>query len=205
MATQTGRINQSIAIGGLTFSGSITRTAEGVLTQVVDLAAGHAGAISATGVYGLATGHGILDTDTVDVHWTDPSDGTHKCRRGLAVDTSAANAITFDNDPAAEGDALPAEDTAVVVSVQTEIECAFSGDDLLMIALRASQRCIADIRDAGGSELPQKLVAGEAWYWASDQGVTNPVASDSLTKIVASNGSAVATTLYIGLLLDTVA
>lgn len=203
--SQTGRITVTVSMGGQAFSGNTSRDGEGCLTQVVTLPAGSAGAISASGVDGLVTGHGIAGSSVIDVHWSDPSDGSHKCRRGITVDGTATNAITFDETPEGEGDALPSEDTAVVVSVQVPIVSAFDGDQLMIIAAKSGTRSIVDFRTSSASALAQKLVAGETFSWATDQGVTNPMAGDDIASMVATNGETTATTLYISMLLNSVA
>ncbi len=203
--SQTGRITVTVSMGGQAFSGNTSRDGEGCLTQVVTLPAGIAGAISAAGVDGLVTGHGIAQSDVIDVHWSDPTDGSHKCRRGITVDGTATNAITFDETPAGEGDELPAEDTEVVVSVQVPIVSAFDGDQLMIVAAKSGTRSIVDFRTSAASSLAQKLVAGEPFTWATDQGVTNPMAGDDIASMVASNGAVTATTLYISALLNSVA
>ena len=170
----------------------------------MDVPAGIAGAISAAGVDGLADNHGIEQGDLVDVHWTDPADGTHKCRRGITVDVAAANAIEFDNDPAAEGDALPAEDTAVVVSQRVTINASFDGDDMVILGLKADQRLMVDFRTAAESLDARKLIANEGYSWATGL-ADNPLTGEAVATIVASNGSTVATVLYLGLLYDSVA
>lgn len=201
----TATITSSYSVGGIAFVSTASRQAEGQIGHVLTLPAGVAGAISAAGVDGLATGHGILDTDTVDVHWDDPTDGSHKCRRGLAVDTVAANAITFDNDPAAEGDALPAEDTAVVVSLRVTVNTDFDGDDVEVVAARCTQRAVVDFRAAAASLAAVKLPAGEAWSWMSDQGAANPLTGDPVDTVVASNGTVTEATLNLGALYQSVA
>lgn len=200
----TATINAQYTIGGIAFSGSSSQSAEGQIGQVVSLAAGVAGAISSAGVDGLATGHGISGSDVIDVHWTDPSDGSHKCRRGLTVDTANANDIEFDETPAGEGDSLPAEDTACVVSVQTVVTCPFDGDLLLMIAAKSTQIAVADFRDAGGSELVLTFAANGTWSWETGKGFSNPVASDDIVQVKVSNGSTTAATFYLGILYDSV-
>ena len=198
---QTGQIVSSIVVGGIQFTSTVSRTAEGQVSQVVVIPAGQAGAISATGVDGLTTGHGIIATDVIDVHWTHPADGvTHKCRRGLLVDSATANAIVFDETPVGEGDALPAEDTAVVVSVQVIVETDWDGDLLEMIAAKNTARAMADFRAAAASIMALKQVAGEAWSWASGQGIANPLTGDPVSSVVLSNGSTAAATFYLGLL-----
>jgi hypothetical protein len=203
--SQTGRIQSNYTIGGISFTATATRTAEGQVAPFVDtVPAGVAGAISATGADGLTVGHGILQGAIVDVHWTDPADGTHKVRRGLTVDTTAAAAITFDNAPVAEGDALPAEDTVVVIGVQVVAACLLDGDLIEMIGAMATQRASMDIRSAAASLLALKLVASEGWAWVSNQSVANPLAAGDITHLVLSNSSVVAMTLSVGLLYQSV-
>lgn len=201
----TGRITSNVNIGGVAMSGTVEREAETVLPTKTILPAGVAGAISAAGVDGLATGHGFTALDVIDVHWLDPSTGARKSRRGITLDDSAANAVEFDNDPAAEGDALPAEDTAVVIAMQVTISgVTFEGDALKILGVKATKNAVADFRDSGGSELVLTLTAEEAYLWAIDHSGANPVAGDTIATIVASNASTTATTLSIAALLDTV-
>ena len=201
---QTAQIVSSITCGGINFTSSVSRQAEGQISHVVVLPAGVAGAISATGVDGLVEGHGIEASDVIDVHWSDPADGSHKCRRGLTVDTAGATSIAFDEDPAGAGDALPAEDTAVVVSVQVSIDTDFDGDLVQMVAVKTAQRAMVDFRKTGASLLAIKCVAGEAWSWASGQSVANPLTGDPVDAIVVSNGSVSETTMYVGILYESV-
>lgn len=202
---QTGQIVSNVVVGGIQFSSTVARSAEGQISHVVVLAAGKAGAISATGVDGLTTGHGIVGTNVVDVHWTHPADGvTHKCRRGLLVDSASANAIVFDETPAGDGDALPAEDTAVIVSVQVVIDTTWDGDLVELVAAKNTVRAVADFRSAAASLMALKQVAGEAWSWASGQGGANPLTGDPTTKIVLSNGAVTAGTFYCGVLYQSV-
>jgi hypothetical protein len=199
---QTGTITSQCTVGGISFSAAVSQQGEGQISHVATIPAGSAGAISAAGVDGLVTGHGISVSDVIDVHWLDPADGTHKVRRGLTVDVSNANDIEFDEIPAGEGDALPAVDTAVVVSVQVIVTSAFDGDLVLMIAAKMTQLAFMDLRDAGGSELAQKFAANGLWWWATGQGFTNPIAADDITEIRISNGSIAAATFYLGILYD---
>jgi hypothetical protein len=199
---QTARITSNMTVGGIAFGSTVVRTAEGQISQVVSLPAGVAGAVSATGVDGLASGHGIAQGALVDVHWT--ADGVAKCRRGLTVDTAATNAITFDNDPAAEGDALPAEDTAVVVSAQVPIVVDFDGDDCEMIAAAANRAAVIDFRSAAESLLAVNLSANEAWSWYSGQQGDNPLTGDPVASIVASNATTTAAVLQVGILYQSV-
>ena len=199
---QTGTMTQQIIIGGVGFTGYTTRQAEGTLNQDVILPAGVAGAVSAAGVDGLATGHGFVQGNVLDVHWT--AAGVRKCRRGVTVDTATANAITFDNDPAASGDALPAEDTPVVVSRRTVIVAAWAGDETVMAAIYASAPCAVEFMDADASVLAVKLDAQGTYAYADGQDVANPFAGADLSSIIVSNGSADVNAIRVGVLYDSV-
>lgn len=202
----TGTITYTITCAGLTLSGTLTRTAEGSKAETITVPAGVAGAMTASsaGVDGMATGHGFVTSDIIDLHWDDPSTGARKSRRGLTVDTDAASTITFDDDPAAEGDALPAEDVAVVVSARTTISCLFDGDLVDLLVAVSSRDGVADFRDSGGSELVLTLTGTEPYMWAVDGGVTNPVAGDDIISIIVSNATITAGTFNFAAIYDSV-
>jgi len=192
-------MTQAIDVGGLTFSGTLTRTLTGQVGHSVTLPAGKSCIRTATGANTLATGHGLVAGNVIDVHWSDPTDGTHKCRRGITIDTANANDVTFDEVPAGVGDALPVDGTALVIAVQVIIDTDFDGDLIGMIAVLSPQRAIAVFWDASVVLLAQKLVANEVFAWVSGLGVTNPLAGNPVAQIKATNGSVTAATLKIGL------
>ncbi|HUW99870.1 MAG TPA: hypothetical protein VMY35_02745 [Phycisphaerae bacterium] len=198
----TATIGSSYSVGGIAFTSTVTRSAAGQIGQVISLPAGAAGAVSAAGVDGLADGHGFEASGVINVHWDDPADGTRKCRRGLTVDVANANDIEFDETPAGEGDALPAEDTPVVVSGQTTLDVDFDGDKARVMAVKSGGEAVVDFRDEAASLAAVNLVAGEAWSWVADQGVSNPLTGDPVDSIVLSNASTTATTVNIGVLYD---
>lgn len=201
----TGYSRSTINVGGMSFVSTVSRDGEGQISHQVSLAAGKAGAISASGVDGLPTGHGFVQNDIIDVHWVD-ADGVPKCRYGITVDSAATNAITFDDTPNAAGDALPAEDWAVVVSLQTLIDTDFDGDNVALIAAMSSKQArICFEKEAGTVIKSVNVPANEAWMWASNQGVANPLTGDPVGKIIVSNGSASAATVVVGLVYSSVA
>ena len=79
-----------------------------------------------TGVLTVASGHGITTADTVDVYW---SGGV---RYGMTVTATAATTIDIN---LGAGDVLPAQDTAITVCEQTEIEFDLDALDLQLAAL----------------------------------------------------------------------
>jgi len=197
----TGTITQTISVGGVEFSGAISKTATGQVSHVVALAAGVAGLRSTGGVDNLATGHGLTAAQIINVHWTDPTDSSHKVRRQLTIDTATANAITFDETPAGEGDTLPATSTAVVVSVEVVVDTDFDGDLMEMIAMKCDQRAMADFESVTPATLlAQKLAATQPFTWTNGQGVANPLTGLPVDRIKITNGSVVAATYYLGVL-----
>jgi len=203
---QTSTITASLSVGGINFTSRVSRQAEGQVSHIVNIPAGQAGKISADGVDNLETGHGIEALDVVDVHWADPATTEHKCRRGLLVDTATEFAITFDETPAGEGDAIPAVGTACVVSVQTEINTDFTGNDVEIVGVMCTKKAMADFRTVVPAEIVAvKCVAGEAWTWISDQNIANPLADAIVDKIIVSNGETAEARIYVGALYQSVA
>lgn len=202
---QTSTISASMSVGGINFTSRVSRQAEGQVSHIVDLLAGETGKISAGGVDNMDTGHIIEAADVVDIHWDDPTDGTHKCRRGLLVDTAEANLITFDEVPPGEGDALPAVGTVCVVNEQVEINTDFTGNDVELVAVMCTKRGMADFRTSVPAEIVAvKLVAGEGWDWASEQNIVNPLADAVVDKIIVSNGETAEARVYVGVLYQSV-
>jgi len=204
----TATITRNVSVGGMSLPSSISRTEEGLIAHEITLAAGVAGAITAgqIGVDGLAGGHGIVGTNIVDIHWDDPTTGLHKVRYGATVDTANANDIEFDNNPAEEGDALPAEDVAVVVCVQQVIDTDVDLNNAKLVAVHCGQRAhCAFTNDDPATQKGLKIAADTTFIWNEGEGIDNPFiadADDLLDEINVSNGSIVEATLQIGILYD---
>jgi len=205
MAQQTSTVTLNYVIGGTSFSSKETKTAEGAISHVLDLPAGIAAVRTTPGSDTMVTGHGLVATDIVDVHWDDPTDGTHKVRRGLTIDIANANDVTFDETPAGEGDALPANGTALVLGKQVVVSTLFDGDDLELVATKCDVKSMVDMRTVAASKQAQKLAAGASWFWLKGFGFTNPLAASDITEAKASNGSVTAGTVNFALMYQSVA
>lgn len=187
----------------------IARRGDAKIPVVKSLPAGVAGAVGAvvdttTVIDGLPTGHGITDADTVGAFW---SGGL---RVGMTVTAYDTNSITV-TTASGTGDSLPAEDTAVVVSVRTlEDSVGFDGTDAQILSVMASKRAAVELMDSGGSSIlaaPIEIPApgalqdsGEGYVWASGLGVDNPM-TDVAATIECYNGSTDAATVTFGVLL----
>lgn len=180
-----GTVQIVAQIGDLSFDATLSRDYEGSRTDQGTLPAGNAGSLTTrtdanTGVATLSEGHGIETADKVDVFWSGGS------RYGMDA-TVDGNAVTIDGGG---GDDLPDEDTALVVTKRAPIDVYFVGNTLkLLIACCKQRRVRLTFEDSGGAALfSRDLPAGEPFYWASDQGVTNPLAGETVASVQASNG-----------------
>jgi len=196
MSSFTGTINSSVSIGGVAVSSNLQRTGSGLANYIADLPIAKAGTLSTrtsdtAGIITLAAGHGITDADEVDVYFSDGS--VAYAATVTAYDTTT---ITI---AGASGDALPTEDAAVTVGVVQDLDVDIEGDDLKMLAIHATSAAsvILTTDDSGDTvELAKLLTANEAYTWAYDTGVTNPIASDTITHIQASCGSSSAAGVF---------
>ncbi len=200
-ALLTGQINTVAQIGGLSMSGLITRTGDASLAHQIALPKGTAGTLTGrtdddTGVATLESGHGLQNADTVDVYW----DGG--MRYGMDAQV-AGDAITLDGG---SGDNLPTHTppTAVVVTLQVQIDSDFDGDNVKMIVALCDQRAHIDFQDGGSASLAAvELQADEQWYWVDDQGIANPLTGNPVDDIFASNADpASAATLQVAAIYD---
>jgi hypothetical protein len=197
----TGQIVSTISVGGVEFASNISRTAVGQVSHVTAVPAGIAGVQGTLTITGLAVGHGLVTSDVVDIHFTDPTDGvTHKVRRGITVDSSTSTTITYDETPAGIGDATAANGTAVVVSKRVTIDTDWDGDLLEMIALKSTGRAIADFWTSSATLYAQKLATEQAFSWINGQGVANPLTGSPVDVVKVSNGTVAAVTFTLGVL-----
>jgi hypothetical protein len=191
-------MTQAASIAGVTISGSVVRTASGLIGQDLSLAVAKVGQLTTRtndtqGVITLVALHGIT-TGKVDIYWTGGM------RYGVDA-TVVVNACTITGGA---GDNLPSNLTAVTVCVPTTVDIDFSGDLLEILAAVATKRSHVDFLASGGSSLLAiELTAGAPWFWCSDLGVTNPLAGDTVASATVSNGDSTgASALKIGALYD---
>jgi len=198
----TGTLSSTLQVAGLTITSSVERSAEGVIGQEVSLPAGKAGTLTTrtdddTGVATLSEGHGIADSDYVDVYWAGG------VRYGMDVTSVDGTAVSID---LGSGDNLPTQDSAIVVTARVEIDVDFDGDLVELIGVGSNKRAHVEFQESDGTEImAQEIPAGEGWSWAADQGVANPLTGNPVGKVQASCGdSASAAALKIGVVYDSV-
>ena len=209
----SGNVTINANVGGISVDGVADRTASGNLSSEIAVAAGLTGvmdsvnsALNAGTVESLETGHGLLGSDIIALtQAADSSDGSIVCRYGITVDTANANDIIFDNDPAASGDSVPVDDTAVVIAKYTEqLNLDFDGDDILQLVLSSDINCIVQFTENDTSEVAViVLKAKEPFVWSKGGGYDNPLTGNAIGLVNIAAGSATAGTFKIGILLDT--
>jgi len=154
------------------------------------------------GVITMTASHGLITGDVVDVYW---SGGM---RYGCAASV-ATNALTLSGGA---GDNLPAQDTAVVVAKQIEVNLNFDGDDMLVVAVvyrnpsDSGAKAHVDFQDSGDASIQEidlsvetasgGLVRGTNVFNISG-GDTNVFTGNRVTHVAVSHDSASAGTLYI--------
>ncbi len=189
---QLSQATLNYTLGNFSIASTVSRNADRVEGYDFTVPVGIAGEITAIGADMLVTGHGFLSSDVVDVHWDDPSSGDHKIRRGLVIDTANTNDVLYDETPAGEGDALPADGTVCVVSKQVTLTTiSVVGNNIVMIAAGSNLKSVIDIRDASVSKQLTKFAVDQSWSWIKDVGDTNPFAGITIVAIRVSNGSVV--------------
>lgn len=202
----TSKIGTVYTVGGVAFTGKVERTESGQWSVVLDLPAGVAGAFSDAvdgGVDGLPTGHGFEIGDVVDLHWTDPTDGSYKSLTGYLLDAASANAIEFSDIQVPIGDSAPAEDTPVVVSKQYIGAFVFDGDSITIVASGSSAQSTSwFLNDALELILTQKHSAGEVWSWTSDSVAASPFAGETMSDFLVSNGTTTPCKFRLAILYD---
>lgn len=201
---QTSTANLTFTIGSVSIASIETRTGEEVASFNITLPVGIAGLMNGTtSIDALDGSHGFEVADVIDIHWTDPTDSSHKCRRGIRVDTSNTNDIIFDETPAGEGDALPADETVVIVGLQITVSAInIVGSTIVMVASGCDQQSNLDFRTASDSIQSTKHALGSSWGWIKNWGDVNPFVSDTILNLVASNGSITIATMTVAVMYD---
>lgn len=185
----------------------VTETGDHVNNYTVALAAGLAGSITTrsgdgAGVITMgATGHGIAGADIVDIYWVGGA------RYAVTIDSigGAGNIeLTFDDTPAATGDVLPADETAVIVCERATVNTQIDGDNVKLFGVSCDQRSQITFYDVGNAIIKQYVlpVANAFASWYSQSQATNPLTGNPITYAKVSNGSTTAGTLKIRCLDD---
>ena len=179
--------NLTLQAGGISMQASVNRAGDHPNSYEVPLPAGKAGTLTTrtddnTGEATLATGHGIVDADVVDVYW---SGGM---RYGMTVGTVAGDVVPLDGGA---GDNFPVVTTALVVTKQVTVNTQIDGDNVQIIGIAVEGGAgHVDMQDSGAATIAEiDLAANVPQVWDIAGGnVTNPFTGNPITVTKASNG-----------------
>jgi len=196
----TGIISLIANVAGISINSTTSRTGDGSEAREVSLPAGQAGTLTTrtdddTGEATLSDTPSVANGDVVDVYWSGGK------RIGMDVGVVAGNVVPIDGGA---GDALPAQDTAVIVTERVEeTAMKFDGDDMKLLVVSCDQRATVDFEDSTPTSLAdvEIVAANEEYHWADDQGVANPLTGNAVDQIQCSNGSTTAATMKIAAIL----
>lgn len=148
-----------------------------------------------TGTLTLATGHGFVNGDVVDLYWAAGK------RRGMTVGSATGTTLVADGG---SGDNLPTAATALTVCKRVTKTISFVGDDLLLLLAHGEAK--GTIVFASGADAELLVVnipdTNRMISWYSGSGITNPLAGVTVAKVVLSHANTGAKVMKVGLLLD---
>lgn len=136
-----------------------------------------------TGVLTMASGHGFLTNDKVDVFWEGGS------RRNMTA-TVATNAVTVDGGA---GDNLPAASTVVTAMKPVERDLAFNGSDVVAVGVYCPVSgwvVFLDGSDAVVHDYQILPTGGTSRMWAEGGAGTNPLDGELVAKVLFSHADA---------------
>lgn len=191
----TGQYSRSLSIDGDIVSRRVTRTADAKkIYGPLELPSGQAGSLStrtnnSNGVVTLSSGHGIANTEVVDLYW---SGGL---RYGMTASGVNSTVATLDGGA---GDNLPAVNTAIVATEQIILNAEIDGDQISLIGLMAEYATSAttahthcDFQDSGNATIEAVDLTGNVpQIWDITGGDSNVFTGNPITHAHVSNGSA---------------
>jgi len=195
-------INTGLTIPGQAVSGSETQDVDGSINEQPSLPAAVAGSLTTrtsdtAGIITVVDGTAYAIGDTVGVWWV----------AGVAVtgDVTAQDATTVTID-SFTGDALPVQDTAIVLATLPETaivnDKTVEGDSVVAMSVKAAAGGPLSVRfvDAVAAAIQTvSLLASGCWVGRDDNGTLDAFAGDVISEVEFYNFSlAIATGIWIG-------
>jgi len=200
-----------IQIGGLSIQSTLIRTEGAQQSAELTLPVAKE---SVTWTYGTQTVTVATQTYISAGQWADLfwyADGVLQCRYGCDVVSVTPNGSNYEYVLAnGSGTALPAtpDDATVYLAPCANVDMLFDGDQIKAIAAHCDKggHCLFKSFDGSGDQGDvhnQLLLPNEAWFYADEMGLTNPLAGVDVVNVVASNlSTTVEATFKLGILLD---
>lgn len=190
----SGQYAVALTIGGISTSKSIVRTGDHPNPYSVNLPSGQSGTIASVDAPNntcnvtLSAGHGIANTETVDLYWS-----TSNLRYGMTASAVNATQATLSDGT---GDTLPSVNTSVVATEQVEINTQIDGDNIQILGIVAeytdensTSKAHIDMQDSGNATIEEiDLTANQPRIYDITGGDTNVFTGNPITHSYASNG-----------------
>lgn len=194
-----GTITITVSAGGITIQGAVTRTEEGAVpSQEISLAAAKAGTLSTrtsdtAGTLTLGAGHGIVDSDDIDIGWVD-ANGDFQCCYNATVGVVAGTSVPFTG---ASGTVLPAQDYAITAQKRTVVDLDWDNDDAVLLAFMSTRVGHVAFEDSGDAVLKaQKLLASEPCLYWNNGFMTIPITGNAVDELHLTNLDSVNTATF---------
>ncbi len=183
-------LTKTMRIGSVSYSENRTLTAKSGITREVTLAAAKTGNLTTrtsdtVGTLTMDAGHGITTGAKIAIFWAGG------CRRNVTVGTVSVNDVPFS---LGSGDILPADESEITAMVETTVEFRLDGDDV--VALFA--QCVSPflLWLSGDDDAEDFAItapySGQVYDWNNASGITNPIATDVITKARVAHGDSTA-------------
>ena len=183
-------------VGTETFSQTADVTADSSIRTAPTVAAAKAGTLTTrtdnnTGTFTMASGHGFLTNDKIDVFWSGGQ------RRGMTA-TVTGDSVVLDGGT---GDNLPVATTAITAMKPHEENFALDGDDLAGLTVFSPVPAFVVFVDGSDAVIGDPITltgtGGSGYVWSPGLGADNPLAGGTVAKVLLSHGSAAAQTLRV--------
>lgn len=190
-------IRNNLTVDGVTYTRSMTVTADGVVridkTGDNVLAAAKIGQLTTrtdndTGTLTMDSGHGITTGNRLDLFWEE--NGVKGARYGMTVGTVSVNSVPID---LGAGDNLPTNLTAITAFVPIQEELLFTGNNAQFAFAKSTRRGIIVYTTSAPATVKAVVDelesdSGGGYQWVTGEGVTNPFAGVSVARVYFSNG-----------------
>lgn len=134
----------------------------------------------------------IVTSDVVDLYWADGQ------RRGITVGTVSGTTVPLTHS--GSGDNLPTANTTVYVSPTRVVNTSIVGNNVtgIVIDSAGAEDGMYSFLASGTEVLGGRLNTGADYIWFSGSGITNPLASNTITSIRVSQGGVTANNVVRG-------
>lgn len=188
--TMGASVQKSVSLGGKTFNGSVSYTAQNSLAAEDSIPAAKTGTLTVrtdadTGSITGQSGHGIITGDKISIFWDTGF------RYNVTVGTVSTNVIPID---LGDGDDLPIATTALTIMKGTDFELAFDGDSVEVVA------CWGELAGTlfefmNGTTFVSVMgtpTANGVVVWTTDDQGTSGLEGATITRVRVTHGSSAA-------------